>query len=90
MRIYGTFRSTIQRRRIETWLVCHRFIVHVQLSEVQSREEGLKLIARCCSIAYQREAFRSTIQRRRIETVYVPSRVIAKRGFQKYNPEKKD
>ena len=67
---YGgdTFRSTIQRRRIET---SGRQVISecvTLLSEVQSREEGLKLDHHK-GLFYPAKPFRSTIQRRRIETI---------------------
>ena len=63
------------------------FLLH--LSEVQSREEGLKLkLASWWKRLFG--AFRSTIQRRRIETGQPLIPKIEYFNFQKYNPEKKD
>ena len=108
-----TFRSTIQRRRIETLFnfTGYSRFYHFQkynpekkdwnnnndnetqdytiLSEVQSREEGLKLPVACVTSDVL-ASFRSTIQRRRIETWYIHRRRRIESGFQKYNPEKKD
>ena len=84
------FRSTIQRRRIETSFKSKRIACKIEiLSEVQSREEGLKLY-QALEPTYFPGTFRSTIQRRRIETeLFVPD-VSLPHNFQKYNPEKKD
>ena len=71
------------------WLSLWRKVTHGLLSEVQSREEGLKQERRE-SNPNLLISFRSTIQRRMIETSI--RRSLCRRGnfFQKYNPEKKD
>ena len=84
-----TFRSTIQRRRIETLFPglkrCNLRVFQKYNPEKKDWNKN-----RFWLDLFRENPFRSTIQRRRIETIVKIIRFVVSDSFQKYNPEKKD